>query len=277
MTENRAFQQAVEILLEARGAVAFTGAGVSAESGIPTFRGEGGIWKEVPPEEFGTPWGIAHLIRTAPERLFKMLRRIGEILLSAEPNPAHKTLGSWEEKGILKGVVTQNVDDLHELGGTKNIYKLHGDLFRWRCLTCGAIRRFQRKDLQELLERITRSFRHLFDLLELLPHCEGCGALMRPDVVLFGEPLPPQEVAGALHLLEQCDVLLVIGTSGVVEPAAGMARMVHNRGGILIEVNLEPGALTPYSQVHLFGEAGEILPALGEEAMKTLSCAQGVS
>lgn len=253
--------RACEILAHARVRVAFTGAGVSAESGIPTFRGENGLWQEVSPEEFGTPWGILEVLRTSPTRFLKLIRRISEIVLNAQPNPAHITLAEWERLGVLKGVVTQNVDDLHEAGGTRTLYKLHGDLYRWRCLGCGEVQRFQRNHLKDLVHNLTH-LHHLSQLLELLPRCSFCSGWLRPDVVLFGETLPPYEVAGALALLKDCDALLIVGSSGVVEPAAGMARRVAECGGTLIEINLEPGAFTPYCEVHLFGPCGEILPRL---------------
>lgn len=253
-------ERAAELLVRARVRVAFTGAGVSAESGIPTFRGKEGLWEQVSPEEFGTPWGVAELLRKTPERFFQFLRRVGEILFSAQPNPAHKTLGSWEQMGFLQGVVTQNVDDLHEAGGSRTLFKLHGDLFRWRCLSCSRTYRFQRSHLEGILAELLH-LQSLRELLAALPRC-SCGGFLRPDVVLFGEALPPEEVQGALSLLSECDALIIVGSSGVVEPAAGMARMVAERGGKLIEVNLEPGAFTPFAEVHLFGPAGTLLPML---------------
>ncbi len=248
-------------LLTARNRIAvFSGAGISAESGIPTFRGEHGLWVEAPPEIFGTPWGIMGALQQDPNRLADMLGRILDVLLVAEPNPAHQAIADLERRGILGGVVTQNVDDLHERAGVGTIVKLHGDLFHWRCIACGAHRAVGREDLAAIRAALDNA--HLAeDLLALIPTC-GCGHRMRPDIVLFGEALPAEALTAARRILGQADAVLVVGTSAVVEPAASLVRETPAAGVPIIEVNLEPSGITDRADVSLFAPAGIVLPAL---------------
>lgn len=258
--------EARRILAASRRIVAFTGAGVSAESGIPTFRDAGGLWERVSPEEFGTPWGIADLVRRRPDRLVEVLAELAGVVLEAEPNPAHQTIGALERAGRLAGVVTQNVDDLHERGGTRTIRKLHGDLGRFRCLGCDRTDMRSREALAAIVRGLTATAALTADqLLAAAPRCPSCRALERPDVVLFGEMLPESEVEGARRLLADADCLLVVGTSGSVEPAASFARTVVRGGAPMIEINLAPTDLTPLATVSLFAPAGEILPELVTE------------
>ena len=250
-------EKARDLIRNAHRIVAFTGSGISAESGIPTFRGEGGIWNTVSVEEFGTPQGVAYLLTRAPDRLLRYLSQMGELVLKAQPNPAHLALAHLEKLGKLLGVITQNVDDLHEQAGTKTVFKLHGDLFRWRCLHCSHTFSFTRQKLLDLLHAMEEKKQ----IVPLLPRC-SCGGFLRPDVVLFGEALPSEAIAGSIGLLQKCDLLLIVGTSGVVEPAASLARQTLYRGVPAIEINRES---TPYSSicsVSLLGKAGEILPQL---------------
>jgi NAD-dependent deacetylase len=267
--DSTPFSSAVSLLKRSRKIVAFTGAGISAESGLPVFRGPGGIWEEVDVEEFGTPWGIGRVLREAPERLFIRLKKVAEQFFNALPNPAHIALGRGEEEGIVLGVVTQNVDDLHEQGGTKTIFKLHGDLLKWRCIRCGKKQKWDRDDLYEKIRSLF-SLSSLQDILSSLPRC-SCSSLMRPDVVLFGEPLPVEEIEGAERLLREGDCLLIVGTSGVVEPAASLARMAIRRGIPAIEINREPSLYSSSLSVSLFGKAGDILPALFSRAFSLVS------
>jgi NAD-dependent deacetylase len=248
-------------LLAARSRIAvFSGAGISAESGIPTFRGEHGLWSEAPPEIFGTPWGIMGALQQDPGRLADMLGRILDVLLAAEPNPAHRAIADLDRRGILGGVITQNVDDLHERAGARRIVKLHGDLFRWRCIACGAQRTVERPELAAI--RTTLGDAHFAeDLLSLIPIC-GCGHRMRPDIVLFGEALPSDALTDARRILGHADAVLVVGTSAVVEPAASLVRDVPAPGVPIIEINLEPSGVSDRAEVSLFAPAGIVLPAL---------------
>ena len=257
------FQEAKEILRRSKRIVGFTGAGISAESGIPTFRGEGGLWSNIDIDLFGTPHGIQHLIRTDPVRLVQYLDQRARTMFEASPNPAHQTLADLEKNGRCLGVVTQNVDDLHGAGGSKRIYKLHGDLVTWVCLKCRHRHPFGADRILALIDTI-QQVTTPNELLALLPTCDFCDGYVRPSVVLFTEMLPQAEIAGATDILSQTDCLLIIGTSGAVEPAASFARDVARRGVPTIELNMEPSELTHYATVSLFGPAGKLLPALVE-------------
>ncbi len=249
------------LLADASRIVAFTGAGISAESGIPTFRGKDGLWNDVEVETFGTPWGIRALLDNDPGRLASHLLDRADVLLDAQPNAAHKAIADLEQAGRLAGVVTQNVDGLHRDAGSRNIFCLHGDLINWRCVDCRQLHQHSRPGLKQLVQSFTGATT-ANEILSQIPHCQVCGGLTRPGVVLFGEELPTDQVEGAVDLLARCDLLLVIGTSGVVEPAASFARTVVRRGAPMIELNMEPGDLTSSATVSLFGAAGNILPEL---------------
>lgn len=258
---NGDLDKARKALAAASQAVAFTGAGISAESGIRTFRGDDGLWNEIDIEQFATPWGVKQLVETEPQRYARYLGMRARILSGAAPNPAHFALADLEAAGKLAGVVTQNIDGLHEAAGTQTIYKLHGDVLTWHCLDCGAQQRFSSAQVIGFIDAVQPAMTKE-QFLALAPKCPACFGLIRPTVVLFGEMLPDAQVVGAERLLAKAECLLIVGTSGVVEPAASFARTVARRGVPTIEINLEPSELTRYATVSLFGKAGEILPEL---------------
>jgi len=194
--------------------VAFTGAGVSAESGIPTFRGAGGLWRNFRAEDLATPEAFAR----DPEMVWEWYEWRRQLVLNAEPNAAHRALAGLEE--IV--VVTQNVDGLHARGGSRDVVELHGNIFRVRCTREGTT--------HELPGELT----------ELPPRC-ACGAMLRPDVVWFGEVLPDDAVARATRAMREADLVLVIGTSGVVYPAAGLLAYCR---GVTVEINPQASALS---------------------------------
>lgn len=255
-----ALRKARRLLTARRRIAVFSGAGISAESGIPTFRGEHGLWSEAPPQVFGTPWGVMGALERDPGGLATMLGRILEVILAAEPNPAHRAVAELGGRGNLGGVITQNVDDLHERAGARDVVKLHGDLFRWRCIACGASRELDRAELAQIRDRLGAV--HLTeDLLRLIPTC-ACGHRVRPDIVLFGEALPIAAIESASAVLREADAVLVVGTSAVVEPAASLVRDMPRPGTPLVEVNLEESGITDRAEVSLFAPAGLVLPAL---------------
>lgn len=220
--------------------VAFTGAGISAESGIPTFRGAGGLWRTYRAEDLATPGAF----RRNPHLVWEWYDSRRQKMAAAEPNAGHRALAALERRVAGFTLVTQNVDGLHDRAGNHRILKLHGDIWRLRCVMCG---------------REVEDFRA--PLPELPPVCE-CGGLMRPGVVWFGEYLPPDVWDQAEEAASQAEVFLTIGTSAVVYPAAGLIDTARRAGAVVVEVN--PGE-TPYSEsVHysLRGPAGEILPEL---------------
>jgi NAD-dependent deacetylase len=233
-------QQAREWLKRASSVAALTGAGISAESGIPTFRGAGGLWREFRAEDLATPEAFARDPRLVWE--WYDWRRC--LIAQAEPNAGHRALAELERRVESFTLVTQNVDGLHDRAGSRNTLKVHGDIWMVRCTACG---REQRDD------RAT--------LAELPPRCV-CGGLLRPGVVWFGEALPAQVWIEAEAATREAEVFLVVGTAAVVYPAAGLVPLAKAAGARVIEINLDQ---TPYSDdvdCSLRGRAGELLPEL---------------
>ena len=233
-------QRARQWIAEADAVAVLTGAGISAESGVPTFRGTGGLWREYKLEELATPEAFAR----DPRLVWEWYNWRRELISRARPNAGHKALAELETRKRNFTLITQNVDGLHELAGSGRMLKLHGDIWRMRCTGCGSNWPDRRATLPKLP-----------------PHC-ACGALARPGVVWFGEPLPEGIMQEAEHAAESADVLLVVGTSAVVYPAAGLIPHAKARGVKVVEVNPEA---TPYSDMvdcALRGAAGEILPEL---------------
>jgi NAD-dependent deacetylase len=215
--------EAAKLLARSKFAIAFTGAGVSAESGVPTFRGKNGLWKTYRAEELSTP----EAFRRDPYIVWEFYKWRMWKILRARPNPAHYALAELERMGILRAVITQNVDNLHREAGTKNLIELHGNIFRVRCTSC---------NYRENLKETGRLEKFLTE--KGLPRCPKCGSLLRPDVVWFGEPLPREALEEAFSLAERADLVLVIGTSGVVYPAAYIPYIVKERGGRVVEINI---------------------------------------
>lgn len=226
-------------LRNAKNVVALTGAGVSAESGIPTFRGNGGLWKQYKPEELATPQAFAK----DPRLVWEWYDWRRGLIAQAEPNAAHRALVKLEESKPSFTLITQNVDGLHERAGSRRLLKLHGDIWRMQCPQCG----------RDWPDRRT-------PLPKLPPHC-GCGAIARPGVVWFGEPLG-EAWAEAEHAAREAEVFLVIGTAAVVYPAASLAPIARSAGARVIEINPDETPLSPQVEVSLRGPAGELLPAL---------------
>lgn len=234
-----------------------TGAGVSAESGVPTFRGSGGLWKEHRPEELATPQAF----RRDPRLVWEWYGWRRELVSKCSPNPGHRALAAWaHHRRPHVRIVTQNVDGLHELaarsdGGEAALpVELHGSLFRVRCTGCG-----RRMEHRRPIDATSP---------ETLPRCDACDALLRPDVVWFGESLDPEVLEEAGAAARSADVALVVGTSAVVEPAASLPRVTASSGGVVVEVNPRETPLTPGAHASVRGEAGSVLPRLlGVEAV----------
>lgn len=219
-----------------------TGAGVSAASGIPTFRGDDGLWRNFRAEDLATPEAFARDPRTVWE--WYGWRR--DLVRQAEPNPAHHALVDLAHTVEHVEIITQNVDGLHaRAGGDLPLHELHGSLFLLRCTRCGA----ERPDHDPGPPPGS------------MPHC-GCGGLQRPGVVWFGEPLDPDVFAAGVQAARSCDVLLVVGTSGTVHPAAGLARVAHEHGAFVADFNLEAGPTHDAIDVVVPGPCEETLVAL---------------
>lgn len=222
-----------------------SGAGISAESGVPTFRGEDGLWKGYEATELATPEGFARDPETVLEWYIWRRKMIGD----CRPNPAHLAIAALEEAGIDVAVITQNIDNLHRRAGSKKIVELHGNIFLVRC--SGSCPGTIKLDPEVPPEEHSRE-------------CPNCGKLLRPHIVWFGEMLDPADLATAQDRLVNTDVLLIVGTSGVVQPAASMGYIAKDTGAYIVEVNIEATPLTGMVDTSLFGKAGEILPNIFE-------------
>lgn len=240
--------------------VAFTGAGISAESGIPTFRDPGGIWDRFDPTEFGTWDGLLRLAMSRPDALADFLSELGAAFRAARPGPAHVALARLEDAGVVEGVITQNVDGLHQEAGSSEVLEIHGSFTRTVCLLCGDRRDVSREEFIEGLDRAVTALRTAFiaSLSSLLPHCESCGGPARPDFVAFGEGL--QGFDRAERLATGCRTMLVVGTSGEVFPAAHLPETASHAGATVIEVATAPTFIR--ADLRLEGPAGEVLPPL---------------
>lgn len=237
--------RAAELLSAARSGLAFTGAGVSAESGIPTFRGEGGLWTRYDPIKVAS----IDYFMADPSAYWKVALDRGRDAITARPNPGHMALAALEKKGHLAGVVTQNTDGLHQDSGSRRVIEVHGSGRTVQCLDCGA--RERRADVQARLE------------VEMPPRCPVCGGrFLKPTVVLFGEPMPYAAVQEAFALAREADVVLVVGSSLVVYPAADIPLTAARSGASMIVVNAEPTPFDELAEVVIHGKAGEVLPEI---------------
>jgi len=256
-------EEAARLLAAARYAVALTGAGVSTESGVPDFRGPSGIWTRDPEAE-RRAYRTYQLFLTDPKRYWEeRLSRpslLGD-LSKAQPNPGHYALAKLERLGVLKCVLTQNVDGLHLKAGSVNVIEYHGNAFKLRCPTCGARYWVEEYDIEGLRARG-----------ELPPRCRRCGSALKADVVHFNEPIPEDVRLRSLQEVFRCDVALVCGTSAVVYPFAELPRIAWRRGATVIEVNLEPTPLTMegVSTIFIQGRTGEMLPKIAERVEELL-------
>ncbi len=242
-------EAAASMILSSSYLVALTGAGVSVESGVPPFRGPGGIWTER-----GEPSMDGYRrFQADPKRYWERSLDtersggLGEAILKAEPNLGHIALAEMEEMGVLKVLITQNIDNLHIAAGSRNVLEIHGNAHKLRCIGCNA--RFPREG---------------FDLFQLPPRCPRCGGVVKGDTVMFGEPIPVDVLRRCFEESERSDCMLVAGTSAKVHPAASLPLIVKRNGGALIEVNPRPSDLSHLCDVCIRAPSGEALPKLVE-------------
>jgi len=231
-----------------------TGAGISAESGVPIFRGPGGLWRQYRPEDLATPGAFAR----DPRLVWEWYDWRRSVVAQAEPNAGHLALAELERRTKDFTLITQNVDGLHERAGSRRVLKLHGDLWTLRCTGCGA-------------ERVDGTV----PLPELPPRCalrlrsgQACGGLLRPGVVWFGESLPADALEQAMAAAARAQVFLVVGTSAVVQPAASLPLMARQAGARVVEINAEPTPLTELVDASFLGKSGELLPRLVEAGVR---------
>ncbi|SDL07790.1 SIR2 family NAD-dependent protein deacylase [Halarsenatibacter silvermanii] len=240
-------QQAATMIKDADYLVAFTGAGISAESGIPTYRGEDGLWDEYEPEKTAS----LSAFRENPRVFWKFIRETA-VEKEASANPAHKVLAGWEKDNRLKTVITQNIDLLHQEAGSSEVLPLHGSLAKARCLDCGA--EYSWTEIESMIES------------EGIPVCRSCGSeKVKPGVIFFGESLPRQVFRRAEKEIKRCDVLLVIGSSLSVYPAAELPARAKRSGAELVYVNADRGQRPEIFDIIITGRAGSILPRLEEK------------
>lgn len=233
--------QAIARLRTARKVVVLTGAGVSAESGVPTFRdAQTGLWARYDPTELATPQAFQH----NPQLVWDWYAYRRQMTAAAQPNPAHFALAALEQRYPAFTLITQNVDGLHRRAGSRAVIELHGNIARVRCFDCAAYAE------------------NWDEAGELPPRCTRCGGMLRPDVVWFGEMLPQQELGRAYAAARQAEVFLAVGTSAVVQPAASLPLLAQNADAYLIEVNPAATDLTPLVDCWLNAPAGVALPAL---------------
>jgi NAD-dependent deacetylase len=247
-----------EVLATSNNAIALTGAGISTESGIPDFRSPGGLWTRVDPGEFS----IDRFLQN-PSRFWRMhldLKSSGDFdLASADPNPAHYALARMEQMGILKCIITQNVDNLHQRAGSVEVVEFHGNLLRAACMKCRSL-----EPIEDVEARIESGESEA-------PRCRNCGGLLKPDAVFFGEAIPSRALMISQVQSQKCDVLIVVGTSLQVYPAAQIPLSVKLKHppAVVVEVNREPSSLhEQVTDILMIGSAGDILSRL-LEALET--------
>ena len=241
-----AIAQAAELLGNAEHAVALTGAGISVESGVPAFRGGGGLWDKYPAEEYAT---LEAFVRN-PEKVWALFKELYEILNRAGPNAAHVALAQLEAVGVLGSVVTQNIDDLHQRAGSKNVIEFHGTMSELECLNCGSAVKFDES------------------LLTVDVPCCACGGVLKPKVILFGEAIPFSALEEAEREALICDLMLVIGTSAQVVPASVLPVVAKKRGAAIIEMNVERTYLSEHlADLSVLGSVGLTLPKVAEQVL----------
>lgn len=249
-SERNYLDEAQQVFKKAKKVVALTGAGISVESGIDDFRSPGGLWSKYPPEEYGT----IDVFKKNPQKAWKLFKVLGRGLHGKRPNTAHMVLAELEDIGLLRGVVTQNIDNLHQAAGSKAVVEIHGDHGHLQCIGCG--------DLSEVDETVLEE--------DSLPRCRHCDQVLKPNVVLFGEAV--RSLDEISFLLHRCDLLMVIGTSAQVYPAASLPIQVKEMGGLIFEFNKDETVLTrgemsggTRSDFFFQGSAGTMLDLFSEE------------
>jgi len=237
-------EEVVEFLAGAGRVAVLTGAGISAESGVPTFRGKDGLWKQYKAETLATP----EAFERDPKLVWEWYDWRRGLIAPVEPNAGHRVIAGWERLFGEMAVITQNVDGLHAKAGSQNVVELHGNIWKLRCTREGTVEEVRDNPLPHIP-----------------PVCPNCGSFLRPHIVWFGESLDPVVLDRATDLSESCQVMFVIGTSAVVHPAASLPYAAARAGAKIIEVNLEPTSLTPHANFFFPGKAGEILPVLDRQ------------
>ncbi len=238
--ERDKLEKVREVLKGAKYLVVLAGAGLSQESGIPTFRGADGLWKQFRPEELAT----FDAFRKNPDLVWEWYCWRRSIIARAEPNPGHYAIVEMEKRFEQFFLITQNVDGLHRRAGNKKFVEIHGCIWESRCLNCHNVIEDHEIDHRKI------------------PPCRKCGGRLRPNVVWFGEAIPDMSLRKSIYSAQNCDVMIVVGTSGYVQPAASLPFHAKQNNAFVIDVNVEATPVSEIADVFLQGKAGEILPAI---------------
>jgi len=247
MTRSDDIQRAAELLNNRTTLLVSSGAGISAESGVPTFReAQTGLWARYDPSDLATPQAF----QRNPDLVWAWYQWRYELVLGVEPNPGHRAVSDLEDLFPVVVVLTQNIDGLHQLAGSTDVEELHGNIRRFKCFDA-----CQGEPTLIDLATIPHSD-------NIAPACPYCGAHVRPDVVWFGESLPRRALDRAFQLASQCDAMLAVGTSGVTQPAASLPVQAHQNGALVIDINPDETEISRNADIHLKGPSGEVLPEL---------------
>jgi len=245
--------------------VCLTGEGVSAESGIPAFRDKGSLWEKYRPEIYATTMGLVSTFETEPEEIMDFLSDFYPFLIKAKPNLTHIALATMEREGILKALITQNIDGLHQRAGSRSVIELRGNAYRVRCIRCLKTITWERDRIEEMVKLLKMYRSSRMRLLKVLsryfPRCE-CGGRFRIDIVLFGERILEGELSQAHRVLEDCRLLLLIGTSLIVRTEAALPEYAKERGATIVEISSEP--TNPSYDLWIPGNAGKILSGISK-------------
>jgi len=245
---EESISRAARIISESERTVVLTGAGISVPSGIPDFRSPVvGLWENIDPIEVAT----IDSFRLHPEKFYKFMAPLAEIMENAEPNPAHVALAEWEEMGFVHSVITQNIDNMHQRAGSKNVIELHGNGDRSRCIECK-----KNYSSEEVKERLRSG--------DGIPRCD-CGAVIKPDVVLFGEPLPFKHLVQAERDSENCDLMVIVGSSLTVAPASMLPQIALVHKAKMVVANLQTTYIDSRADVVLQDKVEEALPLITEK------------
>jgi len=250
--EKESIRKASELLFNSKYAIVLTGAGISTESGIPDFRGDSGIWKKYKPEIYGTIQSFL----TDPSKFWKMAEEIAPTLFNAEPNPGHYAIAELERLNIIKAIITQNIDELHQKAGNIIVYEVHGNINRFTCLGCRAS-----YTKEQIMRKIKKEKKQG-------PGCNYCGAPLKPSVVLFGENLPNFEKYMSIDLAKKSDIMLIAGSSLTVAPICDLPLYTLSEGGKIIIVNEDPTYLDERAEIVINNKTGTILPLIVDEIKK---------
>jgi NAD-dependent deacetylase len=238
--DDQSLVQIRERLSKAKAVTVLTGAGISADSGVPTFRGPEGLWRNFRAEDLATPDAFSK----NPQLVWEWYNWRRELIAAKSPNPAHHALVTLEERFKSFTLITQNVDGLHARAGSRTLIEIHGNIWKVRCTRCSNV---------SVNEDVP---------LSILPYCTLCGGLLRPHIVWFGEALDPQDLQRSAEALQSCDVMLVIGTSGIVQPAASFADAAKSAGAFVVEINLTSTPAKGSVDAVLQGRAAMMVPRL---------------